>query len=315
MDGNLLRSWVGLPPGPWPPGDRELLGLPADGPLDTAAVEAAALGRMAGLRTHQLLHPDLVTEGMNRVAQAMMTATTATAPRRQKPPPPAPLPPVPVAPAAKPKVPDAVPVVPEPPVAAVAPVPAFQRPAVELIRIPDDVPPPPGLARHLAAVPPHARRATYRELAGLRALRRALDTLKPSVALPGEGLRSPAAVCDLLDAITEFRHAAGHRGLGQGFARTLAPGLSAVLSHSLPLAVFRSLTRPQRLNLAREWASGRAGLVARLDALRADLGRPASSPPVLRRLVAGMLADYPEFLPLAATALVGLVAVVRTAAR
>ena len=208
-----------------------------------------------------------------------------------------------------------MPVAPEPPVAAVAPVPAFQRPTVELIRIPDDVPPPPGLALHLAAVPPQARRATYRELAGLRALRRAFDKLKPSVALPGEGLLSPAAVCDLLDAITEFRHAATHRGLGKGFVRTLTPGLSAVLFHPLPLALFRSLTRPQRLGLAREWASGRAGLVARLDALRAELDRPFSSPNAFRRRAAGMLADYPEFLPLAATALVGVVAVVRMAVR
>ena len=278
MDFDLLRTWVGLPPGPWPPADRELLGLPADGPVDPAAVEAAALDRMARLRTHQLLHPELVTEGMNRVAQAMMGATAVPQARRKVPSslaPPLP-PPVDLAPpptvaldAVVPLVLDAVSVErPEPPVAAVAPGPAFRPKPVEPIRIPDDVPPPPGLALDAGEVPPHARRAAYRELAGLREVLRAFDQLKPSVALPGEGLLTPAAVCDLLEGIAAFRAAATHPGLGKSFVRTIAPGLTAVLTNPLPLAVFRSLVRPQRLYLAREWAGGRAGLLARLEHVR-----------------------------------------------
>ena len=78
MDTKLLRSWLNLPPGAWPPPDRELLGLPP-GPVNPAEAERRVLERMARLRPHQLLHPDLVTEGMNRVAQALLAVTAGAA--------------------------------------------------------------------------------------------------------------------------------------------------------------------------------------------------------------------------------------------
>jgi hypothetical protein len=74
VDHSLLRSWLGLPPGPWPPDHYALLGL-APGPCEAAAVERLVLARMARLRPHQLLHPELVTEGMNRLAQALVCLT------------------------------------------------------------------------------------------------------------------------------------------------------------------------------------------------------------------------------------------------
>src|SRR5262249_31584520 len=52
-----LRSWLGLPPGPWPPDHYTLLGLPP-GEADPAAVERRVLERMDLLRRHQLLHPE-----------------------------------------------------------------------------------------------------------------------------------------------------------------------------------------------------------------------------------------------------------------
>jgi hypothetical protein len=166
-------------------------------------------------------------------------------------------------------------------------------------------------------IPPHGRRTAYRELAGLRAVLRALDQLRPSVALSGEGLLSPAAVCDLLEAVAAFRASAGHPGLQPGFVATVVPNLSALLLHPLPLALFRSLTRTQRAELAREWAGGRAGVLARLDAVRAGLERPRRTDPWvnLSRWATGVFAARPEVLLVAATALVGLVAAVRTAAR
>lgn len=78
MDFHQLRSWLGLSPGPWPPDYYALLGL-APGPLDPAAVETLVLDRMDRLRTHQLRHPELVTEGMNRLAQALVCLTDAAA--------------------------------------------------------------------------------------------------------------------------------------------------------------------------------------------------------------------------------------------
>jgi len=78
VDHNLARSWLGLPPGPWPPDHYTLLGLPP-GRSDPAAVESLVLDRMDRLRRHQLLHPELVTEGMNRLAQALITLTDPVA--------------------------------------------------------------------------------------------------------------------------------------------------------------------------------------------------------------------------------------------
>jgi hypothetical protein len=78
VDHSLLRSWLGLPHGPWPPNHYTLLGLPT-GRCDPASVERLVLARMAQLRPHQLLHPELVTEGMNRLAQALICLTDPVA--------------------------------------------------------------------------------------------------------------------------------------------------------------------------------------------------------------------------------------------
>jgi hypothetical protein len=78
VDHSLLRLWLGLPPGEWPPDHYALLGLPP-GSGDPAIVERTVLDRMAQLRPHQLLHPELVTEGMNRLAQALVCLTDPAA--------------------------------------------------------------------------------------------------------------------------------------------------------------------------------------------------------------------------------------------
>jgi hypothetical protein len=78
VEHSLLQSWLGLPPGPWPPDHYTLLGL-APGADEPALVEPRVLDRMAKLRPHQLLHPELVTEGMNRLAQALVCLTDPAA--------------------------------------------------------------------------------------------------------------------------------------------------------------------------------------------------------------------------------------------
>ena len=55
-----------------------LLGL-TPGLSDPEEVERLVLDRMARLRSHQLLHPELVTEGMNRLAQALVCLTDPAA--------------------------------------------------------------------------------------------------------------------------------------------------------------------------------------------------------------------------------------------
>lgn len=76
MDYAQLQSWLGLPPGPWPPDHYALLDFPR-GRAPLAEVEPRVLQKMEQLRHHQLLHPELVTAGMNRLAQALITLTDA----------------------------------------------------------------------------------------------------------------------------------------------------------------------------------------------------------------------------------------------
>jgi hypothetical protein len=71
---SLLYSWLGLPLGTWPPNHYALIGI-APGVYDPAEIERIVLSRMDRLRPHQLLHPELVTEGMNRLAQALICLT------------------------------------------------------------------------------------------------------------------------------------------------------------------------------------------------------------------------------------------------
>lgn len=91
-DSRLLRQWLQLAPeGPWPPTAWEMLGLPPHlspaSPLDPSEIEARALQRLDWLRPYQLKYPELVTEGMNRLAQAFLELTQQSASRKPGPPP------------------------------------------------------------------------------------------------------------------------------------------------------------------------------------------------------------------------------------
>ena len=76
MDHNLLRSWLGLPAGLWPPDHYTLLGF-VPGIAEAAAIETRVLEKMSRLRQQQLRHPELVTEGMNQLAQALICLSDA----------------------------------------------------------------------------------------------------------------------------------------------------------------------------------------------------------------------------------------------
>jgi hypothetical protein len=74
MDHNLLCSWLGLPAGCWPPNHYALLGI-EPGVSDVTLIEAKVHERMGILRRYQLTNPELATEAMNRLAQAMICLT------------------------------------------------------------------------------------------------------------------------------------------------------------------------------------------------------------------------------------------------
>jgi hypothetical protein len=74
MDRDLIRSWLQLPPGDWPPDHYTLLGL-TPGETGLARIEQQVHERMQRLRSYQLTHPELATEAMNRLAQALVCLT------------------------------------------------------------------------------------------------------------------------------------------------------------------------------------------------------------------------------------------------
>jgi hypothetical protein len=137
MSHELICTWLGLAPGDWPPDHYRLLGL-EPGEADAERIEQRVHERLDAVRRYQLLHPELVTEAMNRLAQAYVCLTDPEARRaydsvrlgrptgngtQPKPAPPAP-PPVPVV--ATP-IPVPEPARPEPP--APAPPPSAETPA------------------------------------------------------------------------------------------------------------------------------------------------------------------------------------------
>jgi hypothetical protein len=80
MSRELLCTWLDVSATPWPPSHYALLGLaPGEGAAEE--VEQRVLERMERLRHYQLTHPDLVTEGMNLLAQAMICLTDPVARR------------------------------------------------------------------------------------------------------------------------------------------------------------------------------------------------------------------------------------------
>jgi hypothetical protein len=78
MSHELIRSCLRLPADRWPPDHYTLLGLePRE--ADTGRIEQRVQERMEQLRRYQLTHAEQVTEGMNRLAQALVCLTDPVA--------------------------------------------------------------------------------------------------------------------------------------------------------------------------------------------------------------------------------------------
>lgn len=78
MNYEWICSCLQLAPGQWPPDHYTLLGL-QPGETDARRIEQGAQERMERLRRYQLFHTDQVTEGMNRLAQALVCLTDPVA--------------------------------------------------------------------------------------------------------------------------------------------------------------------------------------------------------------------------------------------
>jgi hypothetical protein len=80
MNHDLICAWLDLPDGDWPPDHYSLLGL-KPGEADIGRIEEQVHARLERVRRYQLTHPDLVTEAMNRLAQAFVCLTDSAAKR------------------------------------------------------------------------------------------------------------------------------------------------------------------------------------------------------------------------------------------
>lgn len=313
-----MQQWLSLPAGVWPPDDRVLLGLPP-GPVDAAVAEQNALARMETLRPHQLLHPELVTEGMNRLAQALIAVSVQPAPRAPvefdyspDAPLPLPLPPdVLDAEAVDDEVVEAevVEVAPLPPLPPPRPLPALEADPVVLLD--DAAPPPPGTTATRTD-----RRKLYRELAFLRRLRKAWERIGPVAGVPSEPVRSAETVFLVLAFRRQLLRLFDER---PDLTDTLEPSgrqVTAVFGQPHAAVVLRDLVPAQRAALAADWAGGREELFARYARLRRRLRavRPKRWGVRLLGRVGHFLRTNPEWVLVVVTLVVVLVGLVRTAA-
>jgi hypothetical protein len=313
----LLRSWLGLPPGAWPPDHYTLLGLPA-GYGDIADFEPRVLSQMERLRIHQLLHPELVTEGMNRLAQALITLTDPAAKAAYDSelgihalPPPASPPMVEAAPesliVAEPvlddeDLPEAEPVADPFPTEVTQELFASELPEPYEV-VPDPVVPPPPAPLRAEVVrpwptPPSTRRVFYRRLAFLRKCRRAWLKLRPVFLDPHDPLDRPGRVLLLLQGAEAVRPLlADLAGVAGGLGE---PGgsVAAIFRQPLILDTIRRLLPDQRERVAADWRAGLQAIDHEYDRVRQvardERAKAENAPQVPRLLV--VLRDFPEWL-------------------
>ncbi len=226
MDVALLRSWLDLPAGtPWPPEPHVLLGL-SPGSGDAGEAETRALDRMDRLRPYQLLHPELVTEGMTRLAQALIAFGEA------------------------PPAPPRYELIAEPP----APRPA------ELPVVAAEDRPQPSEDLPLAVELPAGRRWVYARLAAVRRAARAWDRVGLVLGDPDDPADTPSRVMVLLEAVRPLRPLLpAVSGVVGGVGE---PGgiCGALVRQPLLLDTFRRLLPDQRLAVAADWRRGRDAL-------------------------------------------------------
>jgi hypothetical protein len=264
MDHNLLCSWLGLPAGSWPPNHYALLGL-KPGSEDVGAIEASVHERMSILRRYQLTNPDLATEAMNRLAQAMICLTDETARRAYL----------------HDSFPEiaaiAAPAEPQP-VAASPGEPAVAAPqnSAEIDHAPDPVEapiaPPTASAPHvpvavrLDAV--HTRRDLYFRIARTRQIQHLWDRVGMHLSNPRRRFKRPA------EATALIQHMQALPKLIQSFPSQLGqagqPGylVLALARQQLIVPTLQTLLPSQRMALARDWEAGKLYLREQYRLLR-----------------------------------------------
>src|SRR5216683_7697590 len=80
MNHQQICTWLGIADASWPPDHYRLLGLEAGEP-NIERIEEQVHRRLEAVRRYQLTNPELVTEAMNRLAQAFVCLTDPAAKR------------------------------------------------------------------------------------------------------------------------------------------------------------------------------------------------------------------------------------------
>ena len=80
MNRELICTWLEIPDAPWPPDHYCLLGL-EPGETSIERIEEQVHRRLESVRRYQLTHAEVVTEAMNRLAQAFVCLTDPAAKR------------------------------------------------------------------------------------------------------------------------------------------------------------------------------------------------------------------------------------------
>lgn len=268
MDTAPLFTWLGLPPGPWPPDPHTLLAVPRS--ADAATLTAAAQARIDALRPYQLRHPELVTEGMNRIAQALVVAS-AQGPQVSPEPQPKALR------TGKPKK---------------SPNQARKTKPAPRATSPLFLPHSPLPTPHSSLPTPHS---PLRQAVRYRRLARAWAELAPFLAEPQRPLDQPIVVGDLALALANVG-----RALRWVPVPLTAPGglVAQFARGPLGAEMLRGLLPAQRQRVSADWHAGAAAWawLAREWQARAELARPWR-----QRLVRAWLwawTDRPEALAL-----------------
>jgi hypothetical protein len=288
MDNDLLCTWLKLPAGCWPPDHYALLGL-TPGERDARAIEARVHERMEILRRYQLANPDLATEAMNRLAQAMICLSDDRSRETyhaqhfpQLLPPPASPDPL------------SVPAAPE---ANRAPAPQAIQPSAAA---PTSAP---ALVQTPADTKVHTRRDLYYRIARTRQIEHSWAQIGNYLENPRRRLTGPSEAVDLIQhmqalprLIASFPFRFGQAG---------APGylVLALARQQLIVPTLQTLLPSQRVALARDWENGRAFLTEQKAQLREqiDIHRRRSGWDHLVRLTRSILNNHPGLAVLTAT--------------
>ncbi len=291
MDTQRLQTWLSLPPGEWPPEPHILLGLP---PGSTDGLHERALEQMERLRPHQLLHPELVTEGMNRLAQALILLESAQ--QSVEKPNEILREPEPIAPPVVPAILEAeivaqtFPTV--QPEAAIVPKVSRKKRRKRVAEAPvTSASPVVAETAKLEA----GRRRNYRKLAAIRQALRAWDGLGSFFGVPSQQLLTSADVYRYLVAIAEIR-----KSLQRFDSWPIANGTvcHTVLTHAATLALFRDLLKDQREALAVDWAQAQVDWRSQVASMNQTLRATKPKPRWRRRLRAmrTWCASHPEWI-------------------